>query len=85
MTEDPDDPGFVYDEFSFFDENCSEYGIDRPADLHVGVGPRRSPVAARCNPGRQRAIARTQALPRSLRRRARGRPTDGKENLTWPS
>ncbi|MFN8053456.1 MAG: alpha/beta hydrolase [Acidimicrobiales bacterium] len=31
----PDDASYVYDEFSFFDENCSEYGIDRPADLHV--------------------------------------------------
>ncbi len=32
-------------------------------------------------------ITRTRALPRSSheRRRARGRSTDGKENLTWPS
>lgn len=32
---DPDDERFVYDEFAFFDENCAEYGIARPADLHV--------------------------------------------------
>lgn len=31
----PDDPAFEYDEFAFFDENCAEYAIRRPADLHV--------------------------------------------------
>lgn len=31
----PDDPDFVYDEFAYFDENCAEYGIERPADLRV--------------------------------------------------
>lgn len=32
---DPDDPAFTYDEFGSFDENCSEYGLTRPADLLV--------------------------------------------------
>ena len=31
----PDDDGFVYDEFAYFDENCSEYGIERPTGLVV--------------------------------------------------
>lgn len=31
----PDEHGFVYDEFSYFDENCAEYEIDCPADLVV--------------------------------------------------
>ena len=31
----PDDADFVYDEFAFFDENCDEYGLARPADLTV--------------------------------------------------
>lgn len=35
MTTLPDDPAFVYDEFSMFDENCAEYAFSRPSDLHV--------------------------------------------------
>lgn len=29
---DPDDPGFVYDEMSFFGENCAEYQLAPPGD-----------------------------------------------------
>lgn len=32
---DPDDPGFVYDEFSYVTENCSEYDLTLPEDLVV--------------------------------------------------
>jgi pimeloyl-ACP methyl ester carboxylesterase len=31
----PDDPEFAYDEMGYFAENCSEYGLDLPADLVV--------------------------------------------------
>lgn len=31
----PDHPNFEYDEFAYFDENCSEYGMVRPPDLLV--------------------------------------------------
>src|SRR5689334_12782195 len=31
----PDDDEFVYDEFAYFDENCAEFAITRPADLSV--------------------------------------------------
>jgi len=34
-TPDPDADDFVYDEMSFFDENCVEYGLARPAGLTV--------------------------------------------------
>lgn len=31
----PDDPTFVYDEFSYFDENCAEYELDRETPVVV--------------------------------------------------
>jgi esterase len=31
----PDDPSFVYDEFAYFGENCSEYGLPDPDDVVV--------------------------------------------------
>ena len=31
----PDDPQFVYDEFSYFDQNCAEYGLDPSSVLPV--------------------------------------------------
>jgi esterase len=32
---DPDDPAFVYDEFSHFAENCAEYGLTAAEDVRV--------------------------------------------------
>lgn len=32
---DPDDAGFVYDEFAYFAENCAEYDLDPPDDVRV--------------------------------------------------
>ncbi len=32
---DPDDAGFVYDEFAYFSENCEEYDLDPPDDVAV--------------------------------------------------
>jgi len=31
----PDAEGFVYDEMSYFAENCAEYALEPPAELHV--------------------------------------------------
>lgn len=32
---DPDDPAFRYDEFAYFSENCSEYGLEDPGEVEV--------------------------------------------------
>jgi len=34
-TSDPDDPEFTYDELGLFGENCAEYGLEPPDDVHV--------------------------------------------------
>lgn len=48
----PDDDGFLYDEFAYFDENCAEYDLVRPTGLTVTrrsfeVGERRRVSALR--------------------------------------
>jgi esterase len=32
---DPDDPSFVYEEFSYLAENCSEFGLEPPGEVEV--------------------------------------------------